>query len=179
MKKLFLLVVALALVSSAMFGQIAYKADDTNVSALLGIGGFAGVYGTSSMPAIAASYEKGLNENISVGGIVGYTGSSEDWFGGSVDYSYILVGARGAYHYDLLHKDNIDTYGGIMLGYNIVSSTVKSNIAGFNFGASASGSYLAFGGFIGGRYYFSPQLGVQAELGYGIGLLSIGVTYKL
>lgn len=177
MKNLFLVVVALVLVSSMMFGQIAYKAGDQNVSAVVGLGGFAGVYGTSSMPAIAASYEMGLNENISVGGIVGYTGSEESNSFVKVEYSYILVGARGAYHYDLLHNEKIDTYGGIMLGYNIVSSTVTSTFPGF--GAAASSSYLAFGGFIGGRYYFTPQLAAQAELGYGIGLLTIGVSYKL
>jgi hypothetical protein len=177
MKNLFLVAVALVLVSSTMFGQIAYKAGDQNVSAVIGLGGFAGVYGTSSMPAIAGSYETGLNENISVGGIVGFTGSSDDYGFAKYDYTYILIGARGAYHYDLLHNDKIDTYGGIMLGYNIVSSSVKTSIPGFN--ASASGSYLAFGGFIGGRYYFTPQLAAQAELGYGIGLLTIGVSYKL
>lgn len=177
MKKLFLVVVALTMVSSMMFGQLAYKASDRNVSAVIGLGGFAGVYGTSSMPAIAASYEMGLNENISVGGILGYTGSEESNSFVKVDYSYILIGARGAYHYDLLHNEKIDTYGGIMLGYNIVSSTVTTTIPGFN--AAASSSYLAFGGFIGGRYYFTPQLAAQAELGYGIGLLSVGVSYKL
>lgn len=177
MKNLFLVVVAIVLVSSTMFGQIAFKNDDTNISGLLGIGGFAGGYGTSTLPALAAAYEMGITENISVGGIVGYTGTEEDFGFGKAEYSYILIGARGAYHYDLLHNEKIDTYGGIMLGYNIVSSSVTTSFPGFGF--SASGNYLAFGGFIGGRYYFTPQLAAQAELGYGIGLLTVGVSYKL
>ncbi|MCU0452334.1 MAG: hypothetical protein MUE68_01625 [Bacteroidetes bacterium] len=177
MKKLLLVVVAITMVSSMMFGQIAFKNGDTNVSGLIGIGGFAGGYGTSTLPALAASYEVGITENVSVGGIFGYTGTEESFGFGKVEYSYILIGARGAYHYDLLHNEKIDTYGGIMLGYNIVSSSVSSTIPGFGF--SASGNYLAFGGFIGGRYYFTPQLAAQAELGYGIGLLTVGVSYKL
>ena len=43
---------------------------------------------------------------------------------------------------------------------------------------TVSASYLEFGGFVGGRYYFSPNLAAQAELGYGLGILNIGIAYK-
>lgn len=180
MKKLSLVVLVLTLGSSVVFGQIAYKAGDKNVGGMIGLGGYGGVYGESTLPSLAASYELGFNENISIGGVAGFTSSSYTISGNwQYKYTYILVGARGAYHYDLLHKDNIDTYGGILIGYNIVSFSEENRPASWPYPVSASSSYLTYGGFVGGRYYFNENLGVQAELGYGIGLLTVGVTYKL
>lgn len=147
--------------------QMAYKQGDQ----------VAGVYGSGGFPPISVAYETGLTENISVGGLLGYTTSEESYWTWKWTYSYIIIAARGAYHIDLFHKSNIDTYGGLLLGYNIVSSSVEG--PGTAWGYSAGGSYLLFGGFIGGRYYFSPKLAAQAELGYGMGYLTIGISYKL
>ena len=181
MKRILLISMLLVITVSLSFSQMAYKKGDQVISLGLGLGGFAGAYGGSSGIALSGGYEYGIHENISLGGIVGYSSSSEDFGGGyGWKYTYILIGARGAYHLDLLHKDNIDTYGGILLGYNIVSSKatgVQSNIFGFGT-ASASASYMLIGVFIGGRYYFSPNLAAQVELGYGVGILNVGIAYK-
>ena len=177
MRKLVALVLLLVVGSIAAYGQIAYKMGDQNISGMLGLGGYGGLYGTSTLPAIAGAYEMGYNENISFGGLAGISGSEDDFgFYGKFKYTYILIGARGLYHYDLLHKDNIDTYGGAMLGYNIVSSSYTGSYASLY---AASSSYLTYGGFVGGRYYFSPNLAAQAELGFGIGLLTVGISYKM
>jgi hypothetical protein len=67
-----------------------------------------------------------------------------------------------------------------LLGYNIVSSKTTGTVPYYGWaGSSASASYLEFGLFIGGRYYFSPKLAAQVELGYGLGILNIGIAYKL
>jgi hypothetical protein len=70
----------------------------------------------------------------------------------------------------------IDSYAGLTLGYNIVSSkeigTVRS-------GYSASSSYFLYVGHLGLRYYFSQQLGAQVELGYGLGVINVGISYKM
>ena len=60
-----------------------------------------------------------------------------------------------------------------MLGYNIVSAKVTG------LGAAASSSGLAYSGFVGGRYYFSEKLAAFAEIGYGISVLTFGVSFKL
>ena len=44
-------------------------------------------------------------------------------------------------------------------------------------GTSVGG--LVYAGFIGARYYFTPKLAAMAELGYGIAILNIGVSFKL
>jgi len=194
MKKIFgIALVTLLAVSFAFAQTTPYRVGDQNVSAGIGFG-MAGLYGKSSLPPISASYETALSAlegKLSVGGLVGIAGSSEEYsyttYAGTwpniylttaswkYKYTYIIIGVRGAYHLPLI--DNVDTYGGLMLGYNIVTeSTEGTTWAG---ASSASGSYLSIGAFVGGRYYFTPKLGAYAELGYGIGFLNVGVTYKL
>jgi hypothetical protein len=180
MKRILLISVLMVLVLSISFGQMAYNKGDQVINLGVGIGGFAGAYGTGAI-AITGGYENAINENISLGGVVGYSSSSQDVFAGyGWKYTYILIGARGAYHYDLLHNPNIDTYGGILLGYNIVSASATGTQPFGGFGNySASASYLEFGVFVGGRYYFNPKWAIQAELGYGLGILNVGIAYKL
>ena len=180
MKRILLISTLLIIAVSLSFSQMAYKKGDQVISLGIGLGGFAGAYGSGGI-AITGGYEYGIHENISLGGVVGYSSSSEDvWGDYGWKYTYILIGARGAYHIDLIKDPKFDTYGGLLLGYNIVSSSAKGTAPVLGLGSySASSSYLAIGVFIGGRYYFSPKLAVQAELGYGLGILNIGIAYKL
>ncbi|MCX7984055.1 MAG: hypothetical protein N3A63_04020 [Bacteroidetes bacterium] len=176
MKRILFLIIVVGLVASFSQAQIAYKQGDLVISGMLGLGGVAGLYGEAGMPPISASVDYGYNENISIGALVGIATSEESYFwGGKWKYTYTIIGARGQYHYDFLKNSNIDTYGGIMIGYNIVSSSWE----GPGVGAGSSGSYLLYGGFIGGRYYFTPNLAGQLELGYGMGYLTLGIAYKL
>ncbi len=181
MKRMLLISTLLIIAVSLSFSQMAYKKGDQVINLGIGLGGFAGAYGSGGI-AITGGYEYGIHENISLGGVVGYSSSSEDVFAGyGWKYTYILIGARGAYHIDLLKDPKIDTYGGVLLGYNIVSSSATGNLPTYyGYGSySASASYLAIGVFVGGRYYFNPKWAVQAELGYGLGILNVGIAYKL
>ncbi len=183
MKRILLISILLVIAVGLSFSQMAYKKGDQVINVGIGIGGLAGAYGTGSV-AITGGYEYGVTENISLGGVVGYSSSTDDFgFGYGWKYTYIIIGARGAYHVDLFHNPNIDTYGGILLGYNIVSSKATGNfptLYGYSLGSySASSSYLEYGIFVGGRYYFNPHWAVQAELGYGLGILNVGLAYRL
>jgi len=172
------LLVLVLVTTGIAFGQNAYKKDQNVIHAGIGFG-LAGLYGSSSLPPITVGYEYGLENKISLGGMVGFAGSKETFFGGEWSYSYVIIGARGAYHF-LENNDKVDAYGGVMLGYNIVSASSSTVNTGFgSFTASASGSYLLFGIYGGARYYFSPQFAVYGEVGYGVGFLNIGVAYKL
>ena len=174
-----LLVTAVALPGTAIAQDNAWHQKDMVISAGLGLG-LSGLYGTSSLPPIFATFETGVAEKITLGGIIAYAGSSYDYVFGSYKYSYIPIEVRGAYHF-LDHNPKIDAYGGVGVGYTIVSSSATyngpySNLVG---GYSASGSYAQFDLFVGGRYYFSPKFAAQVELGYGIGFARIGLAYKL
>jgi hypothetical protein len=157
------------------------KKGESVITAGLGLG-YPGAYGSAGMPPIFVAFDHAFAPNISGGGIVSYSTSSYSW--GVNDYkwsySYIFVGARGAYHFADQIKDlkNMDLYGGLTLGYHIVSAKFDGrdeHLVAYN----AGGSYFGFGIFVGGRYYFSPKFAATAELGYDIGILKIGVSYKL
>ncbi|MEN8220892.1 MAG: hypothetical protein ABFS56_31960 [Pseudomonadota bacterium] len=159
--------------------KIAFEKGDKVFQAGLGLGsGYRGIYGDSTTPVISGAFDLGYSDRISIGGIVSYT-SSEDmysFYGNRYgwEYSYLGIAARGAYHYGIFDSDKIDTYAGIALGYNTVT---VSNIGSGHRG-SASGSYLLYGGFVGLRYFFKPNLAVFTELGYGLGLGTVGLSLK-
>lgn len=156
------------LIVSISFGQ-EYRKGSNNLS--LGIGpGLAGIYGTMDIPAISLGYQAGIHEKFSVGGIVGYSAST--FF--DVTVSYIFIGARGEYHFVDADIDDFDLYGGLTLGYNIVNWSEPTGFAG-----SFGGSYLLYGFHVGGRYYFTPSVGAFLELGYGVGYIVAGVTFRL
>lgn len=145
----------------------------------VGIGfGLAGIYGTTSVPPITAGLQYGIEDKISVGGLVGFSTSSyEFWSGFSGTYTYFLIGARGEYHF-LENSDNMDAYAGLTLGYNVVSWSASGN-AGNVYNWTAGDSYAVFGFHGGLRYWFNPNIGVFGELGYGLGFLTFGASFKL
>jgi hypothetical protein len=136
--------------------------------------------GLGSYIPIEASYEHSLvdglingdNGAIGLGAYLGWYSDSESFLGGKMSYSDIVIGARGAFHYQFV--DNLDTYAGLMLGYDIASATWK----GEGISPSVSASAVTFSAFLGARYSFTPSIGAYAELGYGIAYLSVGVALK-
>lgn len=146
---------------------------DVNVG--VGLGSFLSSGATSSLLPIGASVEYGINDNISVGGFFGYSSAEFDNVFYKLNSSYTIIGARAAYHKEFV--DGFDTYGGLMLGYNIVSNTFDPDPGAF-FTSAASGSYLIYGGYVGARYYFTDMIGAHLELGYGIAIAQLGVSLK-
>ncbi len=147
---------------------------------------YSGTGYSTTVPPISASLEFGVADGLAGGkgsfGVapyIGYTASkykyspNVDW---GYNYSSTVVGLRGAFHYALASK--LDTYLGLMLGYNIVSAKeYGANGTGIVYSASSSG--FAWDGFLGARYYFTPKFGAFLELGYGIGYGNLGVAIKL
>lgn len=175
-KTLLSVIIAVAALSVNAQSKVSFDKATSYVHAGIGFGG--GFYsGSVTLPPLSVSYEKAVTDKISVGGILGYSSSQYTYkFGGSAyrwKYSYILIGARGNYHFATSEK--LDPYVGLTLGYNIVSVKSPGQIQGY----SAKGSALLFGGQIGANYYFSTNTGAFAELGYGIGVLTIGLTFRL
>jgi hypothetical protein len=155
----------------------------------LGVGLGTTLYGggyRSILPPLNVSYEKGITENIGVGAYLGYASSRYDYDGfANLDYhwryNYVILGARGAYHYDLFKKPKLDTYGGLMLGFTFANARFHSDdptIDEANYSSPASGG-ITWSGFLGARYQFKPKLGAYAELGYGVSWLNLGLRMKL
>ncbi len=161
---------------------VAFQPGEKIIQGGLGFG-MMGVYGDVVIPPISVSIDiaKEIEEfPISFGGIIGLAKSEYDWSYAYSDeykwtYTYFLLGARAAYHLNL-KSPKIDPYGGIMLGYNIVSVKEPDN---YPVGYSSKSSYMMYGFYGGARYFFNPKMAVYAELGYGFGYLNLGISYKL
>jgi len=174
-------------VLGSMAQESLFNKGDKVLNLGIGLGStlYTGPYYTTQIPPVSASLEVGVIDNLfevqglnlGVGGYLGFTTSKYEYsFFGSIrgwEYTSVIVGARGNVHYPLV--DKFDTYAGLLLGYNIVTS--KS----FGTGGTESdvSSGLASSGFIGGRYYFSEKFSAMLELGYGIAYLNLGVGIKL
>jgi hypothetical protein len=137
----------------------------------LGIGFSSYWYGSTVIPPVSGSFEMGIVDgliqgkgSVGVGGYLGY--SSYKWLG--YKSRNITIGARGAFHYPLV--ENLDTYAGVILGYNIYSDNDPYDT--YNYGNFVSGE------FIGARYYFSDSFAAMAEVGFGIFNLNLGVALK-
>ena len=177
-KKLFSMILAVVAVVSLSAQENTFSKGDKVVNVSIGLG--SSIYGsgfTGGIPPIGLSLEYGIKDNLfddkSSLGIGAYGGFTTADFGMGT-YTSILVGARGLLHYQLVEK--LDTYAGLMLGYNIASVKYSSAYVGIG-GVSTGG--LIYAGFIGARYYFTPKFAALAELGYGIAVLNLGVSFKL
>jgi hypothetical protein len=179
MKKFLLLLVIVCFSAAQLAGQDAtFEKGDKVLNLGVGIGStlYSGTLYKSGLPPISASLEFGVNDEvidkvvIGVGPYIGY--SSYKW-SNYYKYTNMVLGARGLLHYPLANK--LDTYAGLLLGYNIVTVKDLDPYIG-DFSGSSSG--IAWSLFIGGRYYFSDAFAVMAELGYGITYLNLGVALK-
>ncbi|MCD6660279.1 MAG: porin family protein [Lentimicrobium sp.] len=157
-----------------------------NVGIGLGSTLYSGSGYTSTIPPVSASFEIGVKDDvldvgsIGVGGYLGYASSKWEYsyFGSTWGYKYtnIILGARGSFHYPLV--DKLDTYTGLMIGFNIVSAKETGTVDPlYNYSASSSG--LIWSWYAGGRYYFTDNFAAMAEIGYGIAWLNLGVALKL
>lgn len=179
MKKVLILIVAACFSLGQLFAQEpTFNKEDKVFNAGLGIGtslysggGYAGL-----IPPLSASLEVGVVDNIIEKGVIGvggYLGFATYKWTNYYRYTNIIIGPRGTFHYPFV--DKLDTYAGLMIGYNIVSSKwIGTGMETHN--ASSGGVVSSF--FIGGRYYFSDNLAGMLELGYGIAYLNIGVALK-
>ncbi|GAB4026321.1 hypothetical protein [Spirosoma koreense] len=169
MKKfhLAILLVLGLLASTKSFAQLAVDKGSTFINAGIGVGGY-GYYTGGGGIGLNASADFGVAPNITVGGVVGYRS-----YGTISSYGYhsFDIGARGSYHFNELLKlanDKVDLYAGLGISY---------------FSFSYGGAFDNYGTVyvpihLGGRYFFSDNVGAFAELGSSLATLKLGVTFK-
>jgi len=144
------------------------------LNAGIGLGSY-GLYGTGGLPVVA-SFEHGFTKNITAGIEAGFVQRSYavDW-----TYTYVLVGARGSYHFSEVLKianPKLDVYGGAGLIYRNYNSSVKlsGNQPGNAYNSNDSDMTIDL--HAGAHYFFSDHVGGFAELSYGISPLKLGVA---
>ena len=174
---LFFTVFATTATAQLTTGNPNFAKGDIDINA--GIGLLQTYYNNTStvMPPLSVSAEYGVTDKISVGGFIGYSTSKEEFLGGQANYSFLIIGARGSYHFKIW--DKMDTYAGLMLGYNNVTGRYDSTFDEglYDFNVAASG--MALSGYVGGRYNIKDNISAYAEIGYGISVLNLGVSFKL
>jgi hypothetical protein len=145
------------------------------------LGGMNGAAGSTVVPPIIGGFDYGLTPDISVGAVASYYKSSMDvGYGlGSWTYSYLAVGARSDYHFGrFVPVERLDLYGGLLLGYGVLSVSAPASTSPFGGATGSSANIFIWGVNLGGRYFFTPSLAAQVELGVGLGNLSAGLAYK-
>ena len=201
MKKIIILACILSLVNitNSLQAQSAFtsslmtpgKSFDKGTSVInLGVGfGYSIGYGSgsSSSPVISGTYEYGVAKAgpgvIGVGLALGYQGSSYTYS----DYQYTYkerwttsaFGLRGTYHPDFCNGKKYDVYGVLQLTYYNYGYSYSSNPVNpyYQFRSSLNNG-LGLGILVGGRYYFTDNIGAFLELGYDISYLKLGVSFK-
>lgn len=170
----FAVVALLALSAQGVMAQ-AYQQGDKLLNLGIGLNGYYG----GGLP-IGGSFEYGVTDQISVGAQIDfYTWGYNFGSGYKYRYTFIPIALRGSYHVnELLNLDNdkVDLYGGVQLGYYISKYSDDSGFSGiYN---NSYGNKALFGIHLGGKYYFKPNLGGFAELGYGVSTLKLGLALK-
>ena len=169
MKKIhFSILLVLGLLAGTQsFAQMAIDKGTKFINLGIGVGGY-GYYTAGSGIGLNAAADFGVTKNITAGAAVGYRS-----YGSVASYSYhsFDIGARGSYHFnELLNlaNDKVDLYAGLGISY---------------FSFSYGGAFDSYGTVyvpihLGGRYFFSDNIGAFAELGSSLATLKLGVTFK-
>jgi hypothetical protein len=175
MKKLLtFLIITCFFITQLTAQESTFSKGDKVLNLGLGLGSLLGSSYNTTFPPVSASLEFGVADKVIEKGAIGvapYVGVGSykyDYYVGKENYTFIVVGARGAFHYPIANK--LDTYIGLLFGYDIVSGTHIGN---------AIKSRPVGELFIGGRYYFSEKFAGLLELGYGVVPVHIGVSLKI
>jgi hypothetical protein len=162
MKRILIIAVTLTLAVPLVQAQESmFNLGDKVVNLGIGIGNtlYSGTYYTSGIPPLSLSYEQGIVDEvfekgvIGIMGYVGYNSYKYDYLGWGYKYSNIIFGAGGLFHYPLV--DKLDTYAGILLGYNIASAKEFGTPIGWDYNATSGG--IVFSGFVGAPLLFHRE----------------------
>jgi hypothetical protein len=176
MRKLLLLLLVIVFSFTQLTAQKStFKYGDKVFDIGLGLGSsyFHSFYSVG--PGLSAALEVGVADGvldkgtIGAGGYVGFIGAKYE---PQYKTSVMTLGARGSFHYPLV--DKLDTYTGLMLGYKIANTHYYDTQTTIY--PESSGFVLAW--YIGARYYFKDNIAAMAELGYGVSILTVGISFK-
>ena len=158
--------------------SFSYAQDFSSGTNIINLGvGFGGAFGgfttSSASPVFSASFERGIWEVpgpgvVSLGAYLGYKTFKNNTAFVDSDWSYTIIGFRGAYHYTGLEITKLDIYGGAMFSYRIFNGR-----GGNDFNSRPGGT-----AFVGGRWFFSNNFSVFAEGGYGVAFITVGGAYR-
>jgi outer membrane protein W len=124
---------------------------------------------------IAAGFEYGVSEKIGIGLQLGYgqvkSTAKNNTYTQTETLTSFQALARGNYHFGSSAK--FDPYIGLGLGYgNFKYKYTDTDPSADPVSTFAIPSAFGFSGALGARYYFSPNIGIYAEVGYVTGSIA-------
>ena len=139
----------------------------------------------AEIPAIGIDVDYRINQKFSVGLFGGYTKvmSHPNLLGDGKPMTFVnefsLTGARFAVHSTNLKK--WDFYGGMTLAYahskiNVMEGDIEKLKKYKNF--KESSGKMVFSAFLGAKFLINKDISIFGEVGYGISLLSVGISKK-
>jgi hypothetical protein len=177
MKKLTTSLSIILLFTTSLLAQekiASFSKSTTLIQGGLGLGSYYYIGKMSGIP-FQGRFEKAINDEFSLGAIIGRSSSKYTDGFGTIRYNYTIIGARGNYHFDGGSNNKFDPYGGVTLGYNIFSVNTKDYGSFYE----AESSAILYGVQVGCNYYFADRIGGWAELGYGASYIGLGITYRI
>jgi hypothetical protein len=169
MKKVVVLFVAV-LFAFTVQAQHVFNKGDIMFNAGIGIPNSYGY-----IPSVNFSGEVGVIPTgdiglVSFGGLAEFQLANNTWFDDTETWSRFYFGARAAWHVHAFESDVFDAYGGV--GFGVVLNGSSSH---YDYGTTVNPDI-----FVGGRWMFSPGMGLFAEVGYtGLSSIKVGVTFGL
>ena len=132
--------------------------------------------------AFGGQLEKGFTKAGQYGpGIIGggvgvdyYSWSNDFAALGSYKYSVIPLQVFSNYHFVVGSNKKLDPYAGLALVYSIVNASWE----GSGIATSAEANGLDFAGQAGLRYFLTPKVALQGQIGFGYGTLGLGATWR-
>lgn len=146
-------------------------------------------------PAISLSYEQPWPKKLGPGylGVGAYFGFQHENYNYTYNYAFsnsyyykhkwnhYMIGGRAAYHWDVLNSKNAEVYAGVIIGVRIQTHTYDTNDPDPNndpYTYTQGVAYPAYSVFAGARWYFAKNVGLFAEVGYGISYANAGMSIK-
>ena len=126
--------------------------------------------------SFGASFEHGFTDAISGGVFFDYSSYNNGFDDAGYKLSVLYAGVRASYHFAKLLNLSIpqlDPYAGVSVGYYDFSYSFQ----GTDYFNPHTNTVFA-GVHAGARYMFSNNIGGFAEVGYGVSVLRVGVSFK-
>ncbi len=129
-----------------------------------------GVFGTTAVGGFVERGVRSLGDDddftLGIAAAVDYYAYDLGYF----RYRVIPVSVSGLAHFRL-DEARLDPFIGIGLGYNLIGVDIEGGSA-----ARVSGMFV--GGQAGVRWHFSPAVAAHAQLGFGVGVLGVGLAAR-
>ena len=162
-----ILTFVLLIAASAVFAQGPISNGQSQINVGVGLSSW-------GVP-VYLGFDHGVSQDITLGGELSFRSYNDNWAGDRYNHSVVGILGNANYHFNrvLNIPSDWDFYAGLNLGFYNWSSPKDYD------GSHTSG--LGLGAQIGGRYYFSNNVGINLEFGGGNAFSGgkFGITIKI